>query len=115
MKLLIAIILTAATTAAVIDKNSDAYKLGWIEGRAATLSEVSSLDAFNLCVEKKERTPEQCWAVGIDGAKAFYVTWDNLTDQQKLEYGQQPFNHHWLDNLNGQHPYDMPAYFKESK
>lgn len=97
----------------VADRNSDDFKLGWAEGRAAALSEARGMDQFRECIEVGRATPRSCWVEQVNSAQTFYEAWDAMTDKQKIAYGEQKFNHRWIDNLRSKNPYDFQAYLAQ--
>ena len=98
-------------TAKVIDRDSDAYKLGWIEGRLETTIEGLAIEEFHRCVRK--RSPEQCWQEQLDSGMRLFDQIDSYSARQKLQLFADPDQHRWIKNLRGKgDPTDMPAYMR---
>lgn len=68
---------------------SDAYQVGYAEGRFDLHTESRAIKKFNECVAEKKKAPEACWQDQIAWTKVLYRTWDALTDQQKVDHAAQ--------------------------
>jgi hypothetical protein len=91
---------------------SDAYQVGYAEGRCDLHTESRAVHLFNQCVkEKKAPETEQakaakaCWQTQIEWTKTLYKSWDAMTDQQKIDHVKQSAQTkdgiRWADILRG--------------
>ena len=86
---------------------SDAYQVGYAEGRFDLFNESKAMKKFNECVAQKEKKPENCWKDQIQWTKVVYRSWDAMTDQQKVAHVSQssiaqPSGIKWADVLRGE-------------
>ena len=81
---------------------SDAYQVGYAEGRFDLYTESRAITKFNECVAAKKKEPESCWQDQIAWTKVLYKTWDAMTDQQKVDHvAQSSGGTKWADILRG--------------
>ena len=81
---------------------SDAYQVGYAEGRFDLHTESRAIKKFNECVSEKKKAPEACWQDQIAWTKVLYRTWDAMTDQQKVDHAAQSNGGiKWPDILRG--------------
>jgi len=81
---------------------SDAYQVGYAEGRFDLHTESRAIKKFNECVSEKKKAPEACWQDQIAWTKILYRTWDAMTDQQKVDHAAQSNGGiKWPDILRG--------------
>ncbi len=80
---------------------SDAYQVGYAEGRFDLHTESRAMKKFYECVAEKKQ-PESCWQDQIAWTKVLYRTWDAMTDQQKVDHVTQSNGGiKWPDILRG--------------
>ena len=95
-------ITVAVLTPSSSSSPSDAYQVGYAEGRFDLHTESKAIKKFNECVAEKKKTPEDCWQDQIAWTKVLYRTWDALTDQQKIDHAAQSNGRiKWADILRG--------------
>jgi hypothetical protein len=80
---------------------SDAYQVGYAEGRFDLYTESKAIKKFNQCVAEKKKAPETCWQDQIEWTKVLYRSWDAMTDQQKIDHVQSNGGIKWADILRG--------------
>jgi hypothetical protein len=80
---------------------SDAYKLGYAEGKFDGVTEFRAMQKFYACAAQKQQEPQACWDTQIDSTKVVYRSWDNMTDQQKLDFIKNAGGTKWADILRG--------------
>ena len=81
---------------------SDAYQVGYAEGRFDLYTESKAIKKFNQCVAEKKKAPEACWQDQIEWTKVLYRSWDAMTDQQKVDHvAQSNGGIKWADILRG--------------
>lgn len=80
---------------------SDAYKLGYAEGKFDGVTEFRAMQKFYACTAQKQQEPQACWDTQIDSTKVVYRSWDNMTDQQKLDFIKDAGGTKWADILRG--------------
>jgi hypothetical protein len=81
---------------------SDAYQVGYAEGRFDLYNESKAMKKFNQCVSEKQKAPEACWQDQIEWTKVLYRSWDAMTDQQKVDHvAQSNGGIKWADVLRG--------------
>jgi len=81
---------------------SDAYQVGYAEGRFDLYTESKAIKKFNQCVAEKKKAPAACWQDQIAWTKVLYRTWDAMTDQQKVDHAAQSNSGiKWADILRG--------------
>jgi hypothetical protein len=81
---------------------SDAYQVGYAEGRFDLYTESKAIKKFNQCVVEKKKAPEPCWQDQIEWTKVVYRSWDAMTDQQKVDHvAQSNGGIKWADILRG--------------
>jgi len=81
---------------------SDAYQVGYAEGRFDLHTESRAIKKFNECVAEKKKEPEACWHDQIAWTKVLYRSWDAMTDQQKVDHAAQSNGGiKWADILRG--------------
>ena len=81
---------------------SDAYQVGYAEGRFDLYTESKAIKKFNQCVAEKKKAPEACWQDQIEWTKVLYRSWDAMTDQQKVDHvSQSNGGIKWADILRG--------------
>jgi|GEM_PF-1821488 hypothetical protein len=81
---------------------SDAYQVGYAEGRFDLYTESKAIKKFNECVAEKKKAPEACWQDQIEWTKVLYRSWDAMTDQQKVDHvAQSNGGIKWADILRG--------------
>ena len=81
---------------------SDAYQVGYAEGRFDLHTESRAIKKFSECVADKKKAPEACWQDQIAWTKVLYRTWDAMTDQQKVDHAAQSNGGiKWADILRG--------------
>jgi len=81
---------------------SDAYQVGYAEGRFDLYTESKAIKKFNQCVSEKTKAPEACWQDQIEWTKVLYRSWDAMTDQQKVDHvAQSNGGIKWADILRG--------------
>lgn len=76
---------------------SDAYKVGYAEGRFDLFNESKAIKKFYECLAEKtkesdvekQQVAEACWKAQIDWTKTLYRSWDGMTDQQKIDHVKQ--------------------------
>ena len=79
---------------------SDAYQVGYAEGRFDLHTESRAMKKFYECVGEKKKEPESCWQDQIAWTKVLYRTWDAMTDQQKIDHvAQSKGGINWPDIL----------------
>jgi hypothetical protein len=78
-----------AVTLSGPSRPSDAYQVGYAEGRFDLYTESRAIKKFNECVAAKEKKPEACWQAQIEWTKVLYRSWDAMTDQQKIDHVAQ--------------------------
>ena len=81
---------------------SDAYQVGYAEGRFDLYTESKAIKKFNQCVVEKQKAPEACWQDQIEWTKVVYRSWDAMTDQQKVDHvSQSNGGVKWAEILRG--------------
>ena len=113
-KLLALILFLIATTVAASRPStpSDAYQVGYAEGRFDLHTESRAMKKFYECVAEntkepeveKKKSAEACWQDQIEWTKVRYRTWDGMTDQQKIDHVAQSTQSggvKWADVLRG--------------
>ena len=89
---------------------SDAYQVGYAEGRFDLHTESRAMKKFYECFAEKTKLPgvdkkkvaETCWHDQIEWTKVLYRTWDAMTDQQKVDHAAQSNGGiKWADILRG--------------
>ena len=102
LKILALILFLLATTVAPSSPStpSDAYQVGYAEGRFDLHTESRAMKKFYECVAEKQKQPESCWQDQIAWTKVLYRTWDAMTDQQKVDHVTQS-SAKWPDILRG--------------
>jgi len=96
---------------------SDAYQVGYAEGRFDLYHESKAVKFFNECVVEKlaenkeapeaeiKKAAEACWQKQIEWTKPVYRAWDGMTDQQKVDHVKQSaqvkVGIKWADILRG--------------
>ena len=81
---------------------SDAYQVGYAEGRFDLHTESRAMKLFHECVAEKKKAPAACWQDQIAWTKVLYRTWDAMTDQQKVDHAAQSNSGiKWADILRG--------------
>lgn len=104
LKILALILFLLATTVAPSSPStpSDAYQVGYAEGRFDLHTESRAMKKFYECVAEKQKQPESCWQDQIAWTKVLYRTWDAMTDQQKVDHvTQSSAGIKWPDILRG--------------
>jgi len=98
---LLALILTLIGMTVALLNPSDAYRVGYAEGRFDLYTESKAIKKLHQCVadkknewdaQKKEaseaektKAAEDCWKHQIDWTKVVYQSWDRMTDQEKVD------------------------------
>ena len=102
---ILAVILSLISMAVVSSSPStpsDAYQVGYAEGRFDLYTESKAIKKFNQCVAEKKKAPEACWQDQIEWTKVLYRSWDAMTDQQKVDHvAQSNGGIQWADILRG--------------
>ena len=102
---ILAVILSLISMAVVLSSPStpsDAYQVGYAEGRFDLYTESKAIKKFNQCVAEKKKAPEACWQDQIEWTKVLYRSWDAMTDQQKVDHvAQSNGGIKWADILRG--------------
>jgi hypothetical protein len=92
---------------------SDAYRVGYAEGRFDLYTESKAMKKFYECVAEKRKKPEAeikeaaeaCWQDQIAWTKVVYRSWDGMTDQQKVDHVAQSAQSNggikWAEILRG--------------
>lgn len=89
---------------------SDAYQVGYAEGRFDLHTESRAMKKFYECLAEQTKLPEvekkkaaeTCWHDQIEWTKVLYRTWDAMTDQQKVDHAAQSNSGiKWADILRG--------------
>lgn len=92
----------ALSTPSSSSSPSDAYQVGYAEGRFDLYTESKAIKKFNQCVVEKKKAPEACWQDQIEWTKVVYRSWDAMTDQQKVDHvAQSNGGIKWADVLRG--------------
>jgi hypothetical protein len=93
---------------------TDAYKLGWIEGRMEATIEGFAIHAFHTCIENApQKSAQACWDEQITSAQKFFTDWDKSSDQEKIKYGETHEMHRWINNLRGKGDQtDLPRFLR---
>lgn len=94
MKLLALTLTLISMTVALSSPNnpsspSDAYQVGYAEGRFDLFTESKAIKKFNQCVTEKTKAPKDCWQDQIEWTTVVYRSWDAMTDQQKIDHVAQ--------------------------
>ncbi len=113
-KLLALILSLISMTVALsnLSSPSDAYQVGYAEGRFDLYTESKATKKFYECFAEKTKEPEvekkkaaeACWQNQIEWTKVVYRTWDAMTDQQKIDHVAQSTQSggvKWADVLRG--------------
>ena len=99
---ILAVLAVALSTPSRPSSPSDAYHVGYAEGRFDFHTESKATKKFNDCVAEKKKAPEACWQDQIAWTKVLYRTWDAMTDQQKVDHAAQSNGGiKWADILRG--------------
>jgi hypothetical protein len=98
--------LVLSTLTYMMPNPSDAYQVGYAEGRFDLYNESKAMKKFNQCVAEKVKAPEDCWKDQIEWTKVLYQSWDAMTDKQKVDHVSQssvaqPSGIKWADVLRG--------------
>ena len=83
---ILALILSLIGTIVALPGPSDAYQVGYAEGKFDLATESRAMKKFYECVAQKKKEPESCWQDQIAWTKVLYRTWDAMTDQQKVDH-----------------------------
>lgn len=99
---ILAFLTVVLSTPSIASTPSDAYQVGYAEGRFDLHTESRAIKKFNDCVAEKKKAPEACWQDQIAWTKVLYRTWDAMTDQQKVDHAAQSNGGiKWADILRG--------------
>ena len=91
---------------------SDAYQVGYAEGRFDLHTESRAMKKFYECVAEKKapeaeqtKAAEGCWQDQLEWTKSLYRSWDGMTDQQKVDHvkksAQSKDGIKWAEILRG--------------
>ena len=81
---------------------SDAYQVGYAEGRMDLAIETTALDRFYVCVANGKKKPQACWDDQIAWTKLLYETWDEMGDKEKIAHVEKNYGgKKWADTLRG--------------
>src|SRR5215216_4116636 len=83
---IIALILSLIGMTVALSSPSDAYQVGYAEGKFDLATESRAMKKFYECVAEKKKEPESCWQDQIAWTKVLYRSWDAMTDQQKIDH-----------------------------
>ena len=93
---LLALILSLISMSVAALSPSDAYQVGYAEGRFDLYTESRAMKKFYECIAEKKTTEtnqtkaaEACWKDQIAWTKVVYQSWDAMTDQQKIDHAAQ--------------------------
>ena len=99
---ILALILSLIGITVALSSPSDAYQVGYAEGKFDLATESRAMKKFYECVAEKTKQPESCWQDQIAWTKVVYRSWDAMTDQQKIDHVQQSnAGLKWADILRG--------------
>ena len=99
---ILALILSLIGITVGLSSPSDAYLVGYAEGKFDLAIESRAMKKFNECVAEKKKQPESCWQDHIAWTKVVYRSWDAMTDQQKIDHvAQSNGGIKWADILRG--------------
>ena len=99
---LLALLLCLIGMTVALSRPSDAYRVGYAEGRFDLATESRAMKKFYECAAEKKKGPESCWQDQIAWTKVLYRTWDAMTDQQKIDHvAQSNGGTNWADILRG--------------
>jgi hypothetical protein len=112
LKVLAVILSIISMTVAVSSPPSDAYQVGYAEGRFDLYNESKAMKKFYECFAEKtkesgvdkQKVAEACWHDQIEWTKVLYRAWDGMTDQQKVDHVAQSTQSggvKWSDVLRG--------------
>jgi hypothetical protein len=94
---ILALIISLIGMTVTLSSPSDAYQVGYAEGRFDLYTESRAMKKFYECIAEKTKLPEvekkkaaeACWHDQIEWTKVLYRTWDAMTDQQKVDHVTQ--------------------------
>jgi hypothetical protein len=98
---ILALILSLISMIVALSGPSDAYQVGYAEGKFDLATESRAMKKFYECVAEKKKEPESCWQDQIAWTKVLYRTWDAMTDQQKVDVAQSNGGIKWAEILRG--------------
>jgi hypothetical protein len=99
---LLALILTLISITVAPSSSSDAYQVGYAEGKFDLATQSRAMKKFYECVAEKKKQPESCWQDQIAWTKVVYRSWDAMTDQQKIDHvAQSDAGVKWAEILRG--------------
>ncbi len=111
-KIILSLLITLLPASVQVDRQSDAYKLGYAEGRMDGFAVSVGIQGFHRCLETL-KTPENCWADQIKSTTDIYDQWGKMSERERIKYHAGAESQRWINNLRGRGgETDLPRYLR---